>query len=36
MQEVTEEATAILQTLRYYIDYQAMARDPEIMFGPGI
>ncbi len=30
VQEVTEEATAIPQTLRYYIDYQAMARDAEM------
>lgn len=30
VQEVTEETTAIPQTLRYYIDYQAMARDAEM------
>jgi len=30
VQEVTEETTAIPQTLRYYIDYRAMARDAEI------
>lgn len=30
VQEQTEESTAIPQTLRYYIDYQAMARDAEI------
>lgn len=30
VQEVTEETTTIPQTLRYYIDYQAMARDAEI------
>lgn len=30
MQEVTEESTPIPQTLRYYIDYQAMARDAEL------
>lgn len=30
VQDQTEESTAIPQTLRYYIDYQAMARDAEI------
>lgn len=30
MQEVTEEVTAIPHTLRYYIDYTAMARDAEM------
>lgn len=30
MQEVTEENTVIPHSLRYYIDYQAMARDAEI------
>jgi antirestriction protein len=30
MQELTEETTAIPQALRYYIDYQAMARDAEM------
>ena len=30
MQEVTEESTAIPQTLRYYVDYQAMARDAQL------
>lgn len=30
VQEVTEETTAIPHALRYYIDYQAMARDAEI------
>lgn len=30
VQEVTEETTAIPHSLRYYIDYQAMARDAEI------
>lgn len=30
MQEVTEETTPIPNALRYYIDYQAMARDAEL------
>lgn len=30
MQELTEETTAVPHALRYYIDYQAMARDAEI------
>lgn len=30
VQEVTEEATEIPQSLRYYIDWQAMARDAEM------
>lgn len=30
VQEMTEETTAIPQTLRYYIDYAAMARDAEL------
>lgn len=30
VQELTEETTVIPQTLSYYIDYQAMARDAEI------
>lgn len=30
MQEVTEETTAIPQALRFYIDWQAMARDAEM------
>jgi antirestriction protein len=30
VQEVTEDATAIPQTLRYYIDWDAMARDAEL------
>ena len=30
VQEVTEETTAIPTTLRYYIDWQAMARDAEM------
>ena len=30
VQEVTEETTAIPHTLRYYVDYQAMARDAEL------
>jgi len=30
VQELTEETTAIPDTLRYYIDYQAMARDAEL------
>jgi antirestriction protein len=30
MEELTEETTAIPQPLRYYIDYQAMARDAEL------
>jgi antirestriction protein len=30
VQDMTEETTAIPQTLRYYIDYRAMARDAEI------
>ena len=30
VQEVTEETTAIPQTLHYYIDWQAMARDAEM------
>lgn len=30
MQELTEETTAIPPSLRYYIDYRAMARDAEI------
>lgn len=30
MQEVTEETTAIPHALRYYVDYQAMARDAEL------
>lgn len=30
MQEVTEETTAIPHSLRYYVDYQAMARDAEL------
>lgn len=30
MQEVTEETTAIPHALRYYIDYQAMARGAEL------
>ena len=30
VQEVTEETTPIPPTLRYYIDYQAMARDAEL------
>lgn len=30
VQEVTEETTAIPRTLRYYIDYAAMARDAEL------
>lgn len=28
--DVTEETTAIPQSLRYYIDWQAMARDAEL------
>lgn len=30
MQDMTEETTAIPPSLRYYIDYRAMARDAEI------
>ncbi|MFA7440345.1 MAG: antirestriction protein ArdA [Sphingomonadaceae bacterium] len=30
MQELTEETTTIPHALRYYIDYQAMARDAEL------
>ena len=30
VQELTEDSAAIPHTLRYYIDYQAMARDAEI------
>lgn len=30
VQEMTEESTAIPQSLRYYIDWQAMARDCEL------
>lgn len=30
VQDVTEETTAIPSTLRYYIDWQAMARDAEM------
>ncbi len=30
VQELTEETTSIPEPLRYYIDYQAMARDAEI------
>lgn len=30
VQELTEETTPIPQQLRYYIDYQAMARDAEL------
>lgn len=30
MQEVTEETTEVPHALRYYIDYQAMARDAEL------
>jgi antirestriction protein len=30
MQDMTEEATAIPNSLRYYIDWQAMARDAEL------
>lgn len=30
VQELTEESTAIPSSLRYYIDYQAMARDAEL------
>jgi Antirestriction protein (ArdA) len=30
VQELTEESTLIPQPLRYYIDYQAMARDAEL------
>ncbi|MFA7604120.1 MAG: antirestriction protein ArdA [Novosphingobium sp.] len=30
VQDVTEETTAIPQSLRYYIDWQAMARDAEL------
>lgn len=30
VQELTEETTSIPQPLRYYIDYQAMARDAEL------
>lgn len=30
VQEVTEEGGNVPQTLRYYIDYQAMARDAEL------
>jgi antirestriction protein len=30
VQELTEETTPIPQPLRYYIDYQAMARDAEL------
>jgi antirestriction protein len=30
VQELTEETTTIPQPLRYYIDYQAMARDAEL------
>lgn len=30
VQDITEETTAIPQTLRYYIDWQAMARDCEL------
>ncbi|SNS32055.1 Antirestriction protein [Sphingomonas laterariae] len=30
MQEVTEDTTEIPQSLRYYVDYQAMARDAEL------
>ena len=30
VQEVTEETTEIPQSLRYYVDYQAMARDAEL------
>lgn len=30
VQELTEGSTAIPQPLRYYIDYQAMARDAEL------
>lgn len=38
VQELTEETTSIPQTLRYYIDYQALARDAELngeLFGIG-
>lgn len=30
VQELTEETTTIPHTLRYYVDYQAMARDCEL------
>lgn len=30
VQELTEETTAIPHALRYYVDYQAMARDAEL------
>ena len=30
VQDMTEETTAIPQSLRYYIDWQAMARDAEM------
>lgn len=30
VQELTEETTEIPQSLRYYVDYQAMARDAEL------
>lgn len=30
MQEVTEETVQVPQALRYYIDWQAMARDAEL------
>jgi antirestriction protein len=30
VQELTEETTAIPEALRYYVDYQAMARDAEL------
>lgn len=30
VQEVTQETTAIPHALRYYVDYQAMARDAEL------
>lgn len=30
VQELTEETTAIPEPLRYYVDYQAMARDAEL------
>jgi antirestriction protein len=30
MQELTEETTAIPEGLRYYIDWEAMARDAEM------
>jgi antirestriction protein len=30
VQELTEEGEAIPQSLRYYIDYKAMARDAEL------